>query len=49
MSGRIAFGTSGIQLLKYLRVPLFRIPSTCVKVQVISASASVTLIEEVAA
>ena len=49
ISGRIAFGTSGIQLLKYLPVPLYRIPSKCVKIHVISASASVTLIEEVAA
>ena len=47
--GYSAFGTSGIQLLKYLIGPLWRIPSTCVKTNVISESASVTEIDDVAA
>ena len=49
MSGSIAFGTSGIQLLKYRIAPFSRIPSTCVNVHVMSASASVTESVEVAA
>ena len=49
ISGYIAFGTSGIQLLKYLTGPFARMPSTCVKTKVISASASVTERVEVAA
>ena len=49
ISGSIAFGTSGIQLLKYLTTPFARMPSTCVKIHVISASASVTESVEVAA
>ena len=47
--GSIAFGTSGIQLLKYLRAPFSRMPSTCVKTKVMSASASVTESVDVAA
>src|SRR6187397_3480997 len=49
MSGYIAFGTSGIQLLKYFHVPFARIPSTFVKTNVINASASVTESVDVAA
>ena len=49
ISGSIAFGTSGIQLLKYCPRPFQRMPSTCVKTNVISASASVTESVEVAA
>ena len=49
ISGYIAFGTSGIQLLKYPHAPLARMPSTCVKTNVISASASVTERVDVAA
>src|SRR5512138_1749453 len=49
MSGYIAFGTSGIQLLKYFHAPFARMPSTCVKTKVISASASVTDSVDVAA
>src|SRR3990172_10630684 len=39
----------GIQLAKYFRAPFSRIPSTCVNVHVISASANVTESVEVAA
>ena len=49
ISGSIAFGTSGIQLLKYAHAPFSRIPSTCVKTNVMSASASVTESVDVAA
>ena len=42
-------GTSGIQLLKYLIAPLARMPSTWVKTNVSSASASVTESVDVAA
>ena len=49
ISGSIAFGTSGIQLLKYFTAPFARMPSTCVKTKVISASASVTESVDVAA
>ncbi len=47
--GSIAFGTSGIQLLKYLIAPFSRMPSTWVNTKVISASASVTESVDVAA
>ena len=47
--GSIAFGTSGIQLLKYLIAPFARMPSTWVKTNVISARASVTESVDVAA
>ncbi len=49
ISGSMTFGTSGIQLLKYAHEPFARMPSTCVKTKVISASASVTDSVEVAA
>ena len=49
ISGYIAFGTSGIQLLKYLAAPFARIPSTWVKTNVIRASVRVTDSVEVAA
>ena len=49
ISGSIALGTSGIQLLKYLTGPFQRIPSTWVKTNVMSARASVTESVEVAA
>ena len=49
ISGSIGFGTSGIQLLKYLIGPFSRMPSKWVKTNVISASASVTDSELVAA
>ena len=45
----MTFGTSGIQLWRYLRTPFSRMPSTCVKTQVMRASASVTDSVEVAA
>ncbi len=49
ISGSITFGTSGIQLLKYGQRPFARMPSTCVKTNVMSASASVTESVDVAA
>src|SRR3954447_22703710 len=49
ISGYSAFGTSGIQLLRYRITPLARIPSTWVNIQVMKASASVTDRVEVAA
>ena len=48
--GEQPLGTpGGIQLLKYLTGPLYRMPSTCVAKKVTSASASVTLRFAVAA
>ena len=49
MRASSGFGASGIQLLKYLTGPFQRMPSTWVKTNVISASASVTESDEVAA
>ncbi len=47
--GSSALGTSGIQLWRYRLTPFSRMPSTCVNVQLIRASASVTDSVDVAA